>query len=90
MKFIIFRTSGYFEDIEKLEDLRLDLNKYNVSLESKINRFGKEQKYAVIEINSLEELIKLTKEHGQIVLNAGNSSYVKGMLDLEIYDTWRE
>lgn len=90
MKFIIFRTSGYFEDVEKLEDLRLDLNEYNVSLESKINRCEKEKTYAVIEINSLEDLIKLTKKYQQIVLNAGETSCVKGMPDLEIYDTWRE
>lgn len=89
MKFTIYRTSGHYVDVEKLEDLEIDLNKYNVSLESKINCFGEEKTYAVIEINSLEELVKLTKDYGQIVLNP-TYSWVKEMQVIEIYDDWRE
>lgn len=89
MKFIIYRTSGHYVDVEKLEDLGIDLNKYNVSLESKIDYFGDEKTYAVIEINSLEELVKLTKDYGQIVLNP-TYSWVKEMQVIEIYDDWRE
>lgn len=89
MKFIIYRTSGYYANVEKLEDLGINLNKYNVSLESKIDRYGNELEYAVIEINSLEELVRLTKDYKQIILDS-NNTFVDGILDLEIYDTWRE
>lgn len=89
MKFIIYRTSGHYVDVEKLEDLRIDLDKYNVSLESKKDCFGDEKTYAVIEINSLEELVQLTKDYGKIILNP-TYSWVKEMQVIEIYDDWRE
>lgn len=89
MKFIIYRTSGRYVDVEQLEDLEIDLDKYNVSLESKIDCFGNEKTYAIIEINSLEELVKLTKDYGLIVLNP-TYSWVDGMQAIEIYDDWRE
>ena len=89
MKFIIYRTSAYCTDVEKLEDLKIDLDKYNISLESKIDYFGQEKTYAVIEIKSLEELIQLTKDYEQIVLNANNPC-IDGILDIEVYDDWRE
>ena len=89
MKFVIYRTSGYYANVKKLEDLSIDLDKYNVSLESKIDCFGDEKTYAVIEINSLEELVQLTKDYKQIVLNS-DTIFEDGMQVIEIYDDWRE
>lgn len=87
MKFIIYRTSDHFnyKDIKKLN---IDLNKYRASIESIIDRFGDECKYAVIEINTLENLIELNKDYGNIILH--KPDFVKGMREIEIYDTWRE
>ena len=87
MKFIIHRTSGYYA-CEDLEKLNINLNKYNVSLESKTDRFGNKDKYAIIEINTLEDLIELNKDYGNIIIH--KPDWVKGMREIEIYDTWRE
>lgn len=87
MKFIIYRTSDYFI-YKDIKQLNIDLNKYRTSIKSTIDRFGYEYKYAVIEINTLEDLIELNKDYGNIILQ--KPDFVKGMREIEIYDTWRE
>lgn len=92
MKFVIYRTSGYssFEDLEELnKELDIDLKKYNVYLEPHINKYSKEEvNFAIIDIKSLEELIELSKDYGNIVIQQPN--YIKGIPEIEIYDTYRE
>lgn len=89
MKFVIYRTSGpyTFEDLEQLD---IDLKKYNIFLVPHLNRYNNEEvvKYAIIDIQSLEELMKLTKDYGNIVIQ--KPDFVKGFPEIEIYDTYRE
>ena len=92
MKFVIYRTSGCIavEDLEELnKELDIDLKKYNVYLEPHINKYSKEEvKFAIIDIQFLEELMKLNKDYGDIVIQKPN--YLKGIPEIEIYDDWRE
>lgn len=92
MKFVIYRTSGWIaiEDLEELKkELDIDLKKYNVYLEPHINNYTKEEvKFAIIDIQSLEELMELNKDYGDIVIQ--NPNFVKGIPEIEIYDTYRE
>ena len=89
MKFLIYRTSGWIA-VEDLERLDIDLKKYNVYLESHKNKdiHKEKNKYAIINIQSLEELMKLNKDYGDIVIQQPN--YIKGTPEIEIYDTYRE
>lgn len=87
MKFIIYRTSGWIA-IEDLEQLDIDLNKYKVYLEPHIDELKIERKFAIIDIKSLEELMELIKDYGDIVIQ--NPNFVKGIPEIEIYDTYRE
>ena len=89
MRFLLYRTSGRIA-IEDLEQLDIDLNKYKVYLEPHISKYDKEEvvKYAIINIKSLEELMELNKDYGDIVIQ--NPDYVKGIPEIEIYDTYRE
>lgn len=87
MRFLIYRTSGWIA-IEDLEQLDIDLNKYKVYLESHIDELKIERKFAIIDIKSLEELMELNKDYGDIVIQQPN--FVKGIPEIEIYDTYRE
>ena len=89
MKFLIYRTSGWIA-VQDLERLDIDLKKYNVYLESHKNKdiHKEKNKYAIIDIKSLEELMKLNKDYGDIVIQKPN--YIKGIPEIEIYDTYRE
>ena len=92
MKFLIYRTSGYwaFNDLEELnKELDIDLKKYNVYLEPHINKYSNEVvKFAFIYIQSFEELMELIKDYGDIVIKQPNC--VKGITEIEIYETYRE
>ena len=93
MKFVIYRTSGCmaFEDLEELnKELDIDLKKYNVYLEPHISKYNKEEvvKYAIIDIKSSKELMQLNKDYGDIVIQ--KPDFVKGIPEIEIYDTYRE
>ena len=65
------------------------LNHRTVSCEdAKIARDFPSEEW-VIEVNTLEELLALTKEHGEIIVwPEGHAA--KGMASVEIYDTYRE
>ena len=89
MKFVIYRTSGPYT-FEDLEQLGIDLKKYNIFLVPHLSRYSNTEvvKYAIIDIQSLEELMKLTKDYGNIVIQ--KPDFVKGIPEIEIYDTYRE
>jgi len=78
MKFTITRTSTWY-----------DKKPYKNAIEEEyINIWGQKQKEWVIEINTLEELLKLQKEEGDIIIK--NDILGNNKLALEIYDTYRE
>ena len=81
MKFLIYRTSGWIA-VEDLERLDIDLKKYNVYLESHIDELKIEHKFAIIDIKSLEELMELNKDYGDILIQKPN--FVKGIPEIKI------
>ena len=87
MKFIVYRTSSNF-NMEDLTELNINITKYNVSIETIIDRFGNKCKNAIIEINTLEDLIELNNDYGAIIIHM--PYFNKEFKEIEIYDDWRE
>ena len=79
MKFNIERTSDAFGDTKPIP--------YAVCESEGYNEFnGLYERIYTIEINTLEELMKLIEKEGQIVISPNS----KGLPTIEIYDDWRE
>ena len=79
MKFIVSRTSGY--DIKPCEEA--------VKVELTSKEYGHPINCWVIEINSLEDLLKFKKECGHDLI-IGDSYYKEIPFEIEIYDYYRE
>lgn len=75
MKFRIYSTSCFFGTISKKQESKL--KKYNLS---------REDDFLYIEIDNLEELVKLSKTLNKpVILSVDGED-----LELEIYDDYRE
>ena len=50
-----------------------------------------EDRYAwMVEVNSLEELLKITEKYGEIIISNYNNGDENKLFELEIYDDYRE
>lgn len=89
MKFNL-ETSGDFykaENIKDLEKLGFEFKEHD--FKGGIPKYMKIHNEALtIEINSLDELLALTKEHGDIVIEPPDQ--FSELYTLEIYDDYRE
>ena len=74
MEFYIERTSDWFHKKPPVKNRQLRLVPKN-----KKDAYSKNEWY--IEINSLEDLVKLSEEEGSLIFNPGH---------IEIYDDYRE
>ncbi len=82
MKFHIKRTSDFFERKQPCEGAAL----------LKVSEFDDEERFWVIEINTLEELINLRDKVGNdLILRWTDEKELGGeMREIEIYDDYRE
>ncbi|HBU62424.1 MAG: hypothetical protein CMH91_15065 [Oceanicaulis sp.] len=53
-------------------------------------RFPLSKSVWVIEVNSLEDLLKLAREEGELVVSASDYGLPEGIPSVEIYDSYRE
>ena len=84
MKFILTRTSAI-----RNEDVKVDNKKYNIKkIQVDSNKSYGLFVELLIEINSLEELMELQKDYGDIIIK--DYFYNKNLKEIEIYDTYRE
>lgn len=76
-----------FEDFEEMKDCSFKAlgTNHRVLPDKKIARDFEIDCY-LIEINTLEDLMKLEKKYGDIIIRYSSYNYPV----LEIYDTWRE
>lgn len=81
MKFLVSRTSDWFDiDAPCDEAIRTKITTPK----------GDVEKY-VVEINSIEELTVFVNKYGNIVLSPlPSDSYYQPLMEIEIYDTYRE
>lgn len=93
MEFIISRTTIlYYEyenktDSEIIEMIELP-KKFKIHCEEIFMNNGDKIRFPILKIDSLQELIDLENEVGEIIIK--NSIYAKDFMEIEIYDGYRE
>lgn len=88
MKFLIRNTGGF---VEKGECSKSSLAQYKLTLDCETYQGSNGEIYEglFIEINSLEDLMKLYKDCKQELI-ISKSYFNDNILAIEIYDWWRE
>lgn len=79
MKFGIHRTSGYYQENPPCEGAKLEATR---KTDYDRNKWS-------VEIDSLDELMKLVKKEGAIIIHPPGA-YQKEIPEIEIYDDFRE
>jgi hypothetical protein len=78
MKFIVSRTSIWGDDEKPCKEAK----------QEKLTWCGETENCWVVEINTLEDLIKFYKKYGDLILE--ESDVKEAPIKIEIYDTYRE
>lgn len=84
MKFIIYRTNEWYWDGNTPNP------ECPGTIQETLPKYGKDTKVYTIEINTLEELIKLKKDLNEPLIIFDGDDYGFSLPVLEIYDTYRE